>query len=422
MTEGLQLPVGRVPGDWKVLSLKDVTSKIGSGSTPRGGASVYVEEGASFIRSQNVLDHGFSSDGLVRINEEAAYSLRGVEVRKGDVLINITGDSILRTCIVPDEVLPAHVSQHVAILRSNGLIEPQVLQKWLSLEVMKDFMLGHSSGGTRKALTKGDLERFPVPVPPLVEQRAIAGVLGALDDKIESNRRQHSLIEQTIEASFQNICANFSGEYEVMGNIVEQGVSGVWGSDTQQSESEVCITCLRGVDLHDLASGVIPTAPLRWVSSGQSASRVPQEGEIWVEASGFRCGRSVIIGSHTNALFDQPIRNSNFVKRLVPKISVRHSYLAWLALKKVYTSDEINNFRTGTSIRNLDVEGMLKNVRVPILDDARASQLEGLLQCLVSPSRAKETLILENLRAALLPELLSGRLRIKDAESMVENV
>ena len=110
------------------------------------------------------------------------------------------------------------------------------------------------------------------------------------------------------------------------------------------------------------------------------------------------------------------------MKRLVPKISVRHSYLAWLALKKVYTSDEINNFRTGTSIRNLDVEGMLKNVRVPILDDARASQLEGLLQCLVSPSRAKETLILENLRAALLPELLSGRLRIKDAESMVENV
>ncbi len=422
MAEGLQLPVGQVPDEWKVLPLKDVTSKIGSGSTPRGGASVYVEAGMSFIRSQNVLDHGFSSDGLVRINDEAAYSLRGVEVLEGDVLINITGDSILRTCIVPNEVLPARVSQHVAILRSNGLIEPQVLQKWLSLEVMKDFMLGHSSGGTRKAVTKGDLERFPVPVPPLAEQQAIADVLGALDDKIESNRRQHSLIEQTVEATFQNICANSSGEYQAMGNIVEQGVSGVWGSDTQQSESEVCVTCLRGVDLHDLASGVIPNAPLRWVSSGQSASRVPQEGEIWVEASGFRCGRSVVIGSHTNVLFAQPVRNSNFVKRLVPKISVRDSYVAWLALKKVYASEEINNFRTGTSIRNLDVEGMLKNVRVPILDNAQSLQLEGLLECLLSPSRAKETSSLESLRDTLLPELLSGRLRIKDAESMMETV
>jgi type I restriction enzyme S subunit len=278
------------------------------------------------------------------------------------------------------------------------------------------------TGSTFPNLARNDLVNLQIEWPNKSERVAITNVLGALDDKIESNRRQHSLIEQTVEATFQNICANFSGKYQVMGNIVEQGVSGVWGSDTQQSESEVRITCLRGVDLHDLASGVIPTAPLRWISAGQSASRVPQEGEIWVEASGFRCGRSVIIGSHTNALFAQPVRNSNFVKRLVPKISVRDSYIAWLALKKVYSSEEINNFRTGTSIRNLDVEGMLKNVRVPILDDARFSQLEGLLECLLSPSRAKETSTLESLRDTLLPELLSGRLRVKDAESMMENV
>ena len=378
----------------------------------------------------------------VGVGDVSGVPMRYEEVRKAekrllesdDLLLEVsggTGDRATgRSLFISEKILkslggvviPASFCRLIRL--KKDIVEPRYAYYWLQGMHADERVWGYQVRST--GIANFQFEHFLnteiVRLPPLVEQRAIAYVLGALDDKIESNRRQHSLIEQTIEASFQNICANFSGEYEVMGNIVEQGVSGVWGSDTQQSESEVCITCLRGVDLHDLASGVIPTAPLRWVSSGQSASRVPQEGEIWVEASGFRCGRSVIIGSHTNALFDQPIRNSNFVKRLVPKISVRHSYLAWLALKKVYTSDEINNFRTGTSIRNLDVEGMLKNVRVPILDDARASQLEGLLQCLVSPSRAKETLILENLRAALLPELLSGRLRIKDAESMVENV
>ena len=401
----------------KQIKISDF-GRVVTGGTPATSDSEMWGEGYPFVTPTEMDGRGmFPSAGRV-VTEKAHSALRTRFCQANSIAVCCIGATIGKVVILPGTSL---TNQQI-----NSIVVDETQHDfrfvYYLMRTQTARLQAVASGSATPLLNKSVFESLSVSVPLLSDQRVIARVLGALDDKIESNRRQHSLIEQTIEASFQNICANFSGEYEVMGNIVEQGVSGVWGSDTQQSESEVCITCLRGVDLHDLASGVIPTAPLRWVSSGQSASRVPQEGEIWVEASGFRCGRSVIIGSHTNALFDQPIRNSNFVKRLVPKISVRHSYLAWLALKKVYTSDEISNFRTGTSIRNLDVEGMLKNVRVPILDDARASQLEGLLQCLVSPSRAKETLILENLRAALLPELLSGRLRIKDAESMVENV
>lgn len=316
------------------------------------------------------------------------------------------------------------LGQRTVLLRPRqDVIDSRYLHFLLMSSEMQHLMHSKSEGSTVRHLNVEDVRALPLPpLPALLEQRAIVDVLGAIDDKIESNRRQHALIERILETTYRNICANFSGEFQAMGNIVEQGVSGVWGSDVKQSESEVCVTCLRGVDLHALALGEIPSAPLRWVSAGQSNSRIPQEGEIWVEASGFRCGRSVVIGSHTNVLFAQPVRNSNFVKRLVPKISVRDSYIAWLALKKVYASEEINNFRTGTSIRNLDVEGMLKNVRVPILDDAQSSQLEDMMQYLLSPSRAKETSSLESLRDTLLPELLSGRLRVKDAELMMENV
>ena len=113
-----------VPSTWNVETLERVTSKIGSGATPRGGSSVYVESGPALIRSQNVYDHQFKTDGLVFLSSEAASALRGVTVEKNDVLINITGDSILRVTMVPETILPARVNQHVAIVRSNGKVDP----------------------------------------------------------------------------------------------------------------------------------------------------------------------------------------------------------------------------------------------------------------------------------------------------------
>ena len=95
-------------------------SKIGSGATPKGGAMVYVNDGVSFIRSQNVYNDGFAYEGLAHIVDEAAEKLRSVTVAENDVLINITGDSVARCCCVPVNVLPARVNQHVAILRAKS--------------------------------------------------------------------------------------------------------------------------------------------------------------------------------------------------------------------------------------------------------------------------------------------------------------
>jgi type I restriction enzyme S subunit len=107
------------------VRLGDLTLKVGSGSTPRGGKSVYTDDGVAFIRSQNVYDNSFSFAGLARISDEAAHALRGVTVEAGDVLVNITGESVTRTCVVDPEALPARVSQHVAIVRPDpDLLDP----------------------------------------------------------------------------------------------------------------------------------------------------------------------------------------------------------------------------------------------------------------------------------------------------------
>jgi Type I restriction modification DNA specificity domain. len=112
------LPIGPIPDDWEIVKLKDVTSKIGSGATPKGGRLVYLEDGINFIRSQNVYDHHFNSNGLAYITEEAAKKLDNVTLQHNDILLNITGDSIARCCMVPDNMLPGRVNQHVSFFQS----------------------------------------------------------------------------------------------------------------------------------------------------------------------------------------------------------------------------------------------------------------------------------------------------------------
>ncbi len=107
---------------WPLKRLKDITSKIGSGATPRGGKNSYLSAGISLIRSLNVYDFKFEKDDLAFISEEQAADLSNVIVQHDDILLNITGASVARCCLTDPRYLPARVNQHVAIVR----VRPEV--------------------------------------------------------------------------------------------------------------------------------------------------------------------------------------------------------------------------------------------------------------------------------------------------------
>lgn len=189
--------------EWRECKLVQITSKIGSGATPTGGGNAYKSEGISLIRSQNVLDFNFSDDGLAFIDELQADELRNVEVIENDILINITGESVTRCCIVPKKYLPARVNQHVSIVR---LIPEQADFRFVYYyfhSIKPELHSMAEIGCTRRALTKGMLEQLDILLPPLPEQKAIAGVLSSLDDKIELLHRQNKTLEAMAEALFR---------------------------------------------------------------------------------------------------------------------------------------------------------------------------------------------------------------------------
>lgn len=148
-------------------NLRDLTTKIGSGATPKGGKSSYKVEGISLIRSMNVHDLQFKMKDLAFIDDNQAGKLNNVTLEADDVLLNITGASIARTCIVPAEVLPARVNQHVSIIRAKkDQIRPQLLNFILYSEKYKKEILGiGEKGATRQAITKGQLESLTVKFP-----------------------------------------------------------------------------------------------------------------------------------------------------------------------------------------------------------------------------------------------------------------
>ena len=206
--------VEELPDGWEVKRLGAFCTKIGTGATPRGGSEVYLNSRIShaLVRSQHVFDRHFDTTGLAFISDGHAKELRNAEVQSGDVLLNITGDGVTfgRSCIVPDRVLPACVNQHVSIIRPDRReCDPGYLLSVLTHPATKGYIESFNSGGSRRAITKGHIESFEIPLPPLAEQKAIAAVLGALDDKIELNRRMNATLEAMARALFQSWFVDF---------------------------------------------------------------------------------------------------------------------------------------------------------------------------------------------------------------------
>src|SRR5690554_2957453 len=198
--------------EWPVVRLGKHCLKVGSGATPKGGKSVYLESGdIALIRSQNIYNDGFESDGLVYITTQAAEKLNNVEVQPNDVLLNITGDSVARVCLAPNKHLPARVNQHVAIIRPDPEeFDPRFLRYLLTSPNQQALLLTiASAGATRNALTKSHIESLEVCKPDLQTQSRIADQLHSLESKIQLNGSINQTLEQMAQAIFKSWFVDF---------------------------------------------------------------------------------------------------------------------------------------------------------------------------------------------------------------------
>ncbi|MGP1386906.1 MAG: restriction endonuclease subunit S [Thainema sp.] len=425
-------PLGILPHDWDVKPLKSLCTKIGSGATPRGGKDVYLDERVShaLIRSQHVFDHYFDETGLVYISEEHVQELRNVEVQSQDLLLNITGDGITfsRACMVPDRILPACVNQHVSIIRTDpNICLPGYLLGYLTLPGIKTYIESFNSGGSRRAITKGNIESFEIPLPPLNVQKEIAQTIQSLNSKIENLCRQNETLDAIAHSLFKHWFVDFEfpnadgkpykssgGEMEPseigeiptgwhvgnLGDVVKVNAESISKGFTHKEIEYVDISSVGVGVLEGTTSYQLKKAPSR-------ARRLVKHGDvIW---SGVRPNRkSYLFISHPP---DHLVVSTGFIT-LTPDL-IPSSYLySWV------TTDSFVEYLTfnasGSAYPAVKAEHF-EIAAILLPDKFTLSRFH----VLVDPMREKihqnsrQVQILTQTRDVLLPKLMSGKLRIK---------
>ena len=178
-----------------MLRIKDYTTKVGSGVTPRGGAETYLDEGIPLFRSQNVTNDGFLMDDIAFISEEVDESMKGTRMKPGDVLLNITGASIGRCFYTSDDFERGNVNQHVCIIRpKKNKVKPDYLHYCIISDKGQQQIDLTQTGANREGLAVEDIRGFMFDIPSLPVQQRIVDYLDEkltkIDGRIEVLEKQ----------------------------------------------------------------------------------------------------------------------------------------------------------------------------------------------------------------------------------------
>ncbi len=428
---------------WSSIRLGDACVKVGSGATPRGGKEVYLEEGpVALIRSQNIYNDRFSRAGLAYITGEQASLLHNVTVEPCDVLLNITGDSVARCTQVEAQILPARVNQHVAIVRPDSakldarflryyLIAPQTQQRLLQLA---------SAGATRPALTKAMIESLLMLAPVSVaEQQAIASILGALDDKIEINRKMSATLEAIARALFKSWFVGFDpvrAKSEGRDTGLPPKIAALFPDSLENSQLGEIPKGWRVLALDEIARflnglalqkyppvnrrsvAVIKIAQLRAgnaigadiANADLDRDYIVGDGDVLFSWSGsLEC---VLWTGGTGALNQHlfKVTSASFPKWFYFLWIHQHlDEFRHIAAGKATTMGHIQRHHLSDAKAVIPPANVLKNAD---------SVLSPLLERLVAARLESRTLA--RIRDTLLPKLISGEIRVRDAEHFVE--
>ena len=406
--------------EWKEYKLGEICTKIGSGATPKGGKEAYLGGDTSLIRSQNVLDFSFSWDGLAYIDDEQATKLNGVEIAKGDVLLNITGDSVARACIVPESALPARVNQHVSIIRGDTSL---VLNDYIMyfLQYKKPYLLSLSQGGaTRNALTKGMIEDLAIPLPPLSKQKEIVRILKKLDDKIEVNRRINDNLEQQAQLLYKSWFVDFEpfrnqpfieselgmipNEWHVsvlneLCSFISRGLTPKY--DENSDELILGQTCVR--------NNIVTIDNARKHKTKQRTEKWVQQWDTLINSTGVgSLGRvGIVYFDMDNVAIDSHITVAR------PKSALIRHYVGRNLLSRQL---EIENMAVGSTGQTELPKDRVKFLPIVLPDDNALTRFNAIIEPIAYQlyRNIEESHRIATLRDTLLPRLMSGELKVND--------
>jgi type I restriction enzyme S subunit len=434
---------------WRTVRFQDLIDgkllEIGDGY--RAKNSELGGDGPIFLRAGQVSDSHVSFEGVERFHARLADSLQPKMSKAGDTMVTTKGNSTGRTSFVASWMPPFVYSPHLSYWRSleENDIAPGFLRYWSKGPEFAAQLHGMmESTDMAPYLSLTDQRRLRVTLPPPIVQNAIARVLVTLDDKIELNRRMNHTLDALARGVFRSWFVDFDPVVAKAAGRKCVGMSEETARFFPDSFEDSPLgpipkgwgigklRDIAGINRHSIKNGY-PHRVIEYIDiSSVSVGRLDSTSRYELEKAPSRAQRLI---SHGDTLWScvRPNRKSYlFVHHPEPN-TVASTGFAVLSsscsapcfLHLWVTTDEFVDYLTahaeGSAYPAVRPEAFANaDVLIPL------SPVLGIFEQQVGPlyernaRNEQQSRTLARLRDALLPKLLSGELRVKEAETMLE--
>lgn len=435
-------------GEWEQVPLSELTdaqTPITYGVVKPGPED---PDGVLFIRGGDIANGRVLTEQLRTITREVSNQYRRTQLRGGEIVVSLVGNPG-QVAVVPDSLKGANIARQAGLVRLRANVDTRFIKYFLGSPKGQEALGAHSLGSVQQVINLRDLKTVVAPCPPLAEQRAIAHILGTLDDKIEVNRRMSDTLEAMAHALFKSWFVDFDPARAKMEGRWQRGQSlpglpaHLYDLFPDRLVDSELGEIPEGWEVRTLG-GVLVQRVDRCSPSDETRSRpyVPIEciaarslllaeskpgDEAQSSLTGFRRGE-LLFGAmrpyfHKVAIapFDGTTRTTVFVLR--PRHADDFSF-ATLLLHDEKTIKYATNHSTGSTIPYAVWQGSLETMPIVLPPAVVRKSFDQTVRLLLDhiPPVFFANRILATLRDTLLPKLISGELRVKDPERFVGEV
>lgn len=353
------------------------------------------------------------------------------------------------------------IGQNLVVLRSDGKKVYPPFLRWLvrSDEWWEQVRKYLNVGAVFDSLKCREIPLFELPIPPMVAQIEIATVLNSIDARIELLRETNATLEAIAQALFKSWFVDFDPvhanagtqapslppEIQALfpatftdspqgpipegwklvpfGDLLTHTIGGDWGDELPTEKNEVRVAIIRGTDLPDLAAGNAERVPLRYTSAKKLARRKLQDGDLVLEVSGGSkdqpTGRSLYLTNGILSQFDCPMEPASFCRLLRPE-SQNISVVLAQHMTYIYAQGKTWEYQNqSTGISNFQTTHFLESELVIVPSDEVLKLFAENVRPMIDRAHLTQISKLTALRDTLLPRLISGQLRLPEAEQAI---
>jgi type I restriction enzyme, S subunit len=397
---------GDLPEIWETTTLGEICQR-GNGFIQTGPfgsqlhAADYVEQGIPSIMPQNIGDNQVIEDGISRITQQDAKRLSRYRVQTGDIVYSRRGD-VTRRALIRDEQNGWLCGTGSLMIRlGKGIADPKFVSYFLGDLRIREWILRHAVGATMPNLNTSIMAAVPIFIPPLSEQRAIAGILGTLDDKIELNRSMN----RTLESMARSIFRESIKDVEEQGSILEFAdlMSGGTPSTAEERYWNGNVEWVSAKDVSN-ANGVFLLDTEKKISQegiDNSATKLLPVKTVIVTARG-------TVGAH--CMLGKPMTMNQTSYGLKAKEGIGN-YFVYFTLSEMV--EQLKQQSYGTIFDTITTK-TFQNALCAQPSDGVIQSIEKQITPMMDTilNNQKESRTLESLRDSLLPKLMMGEIRV----------